>query len=922
MKLKIILSFDNAPIAPALQALIQSPPDSPIELYCFYPDISQYNLEKDEIENINSNSKFPLKFFSSDDYDSTASLANSLFLNDDSQSYLFFLSSNIILEKDALKYMVECLRSDIDLAGVNPVLTIAREGWQDQRISFMGLAFDFQKKLHYLYEGILADNDLVKKERFFQIAHPGCLLIRAEDFRKAGGLKKDLDFLSFPALCLQILNDKPKGYACLSRARGGQLYIFDSWSYCGAWDSILQRGRLETSRVKADYPGFCLADGIDYSCDGWLAEGPAQIPDLSADNFVKPWQEWRYHPEPETLLKFLSSLPAEEKLSALELARNRPASLPQTLQYYKVQAEKIKTLLDASNHSLRDQIDVWQKRIRSFHYGKLKPGIELLKKSGVYNCSLDTCPAIFDAWVEVSENFEKLEISETWPEIAVVMPVWNPRPDFLRQAIESVTAQDYPKWELCVADDASTKSEIRPILESCAKSDKRVKLKFREENGHICRATNSALELARAPYTAFLDHDDLLSPHALGEVASLIAKRPDLGYIYTDDDRINEDNVRRTPFFKPDFDCDLFYIGGHLSTYKTSLIREVGGLRIGVEGSQDQDLRFRITERLEPGRIAHIPKILYHWRVHEESSAGSFLAKPYVLEASKKAYLDAAARQGRAADWGEKSLRGFSRLLYYPKKRYKCSVFLMVEDAGPSRNLLEIINNLEKFVDIEIYSQPLRKTSPRINSCLSLPYAGNGIASAYNEAAAKAAGDLALFLSADLEPEPDCRLEQLVELAMAPHVAMAGGNIWFGEKLVSGGWSPNADGYPFLLLHGMSRGEAKNSAWGELFLTRHVLGASWQCMAVKKEFYSKNKFMDEKYGALATVDFGLRAMEQNKFIAVNPWVNWQTRKIPPFPNESEMKFLHEQKGAEIAASGLRNPNLRAAPDQDWTIIFK
>ncbi|MBD5553146.1 MAG: glycosyltransferase [Desulfovibrio sp.] len=816
--------------------------------------------------------------------------------------------------------MLNRLESDELVAGVNPFLLAEWLSTLEKRLAFMGLVFDFQKRLHYLYEGVLFDNELVMKERFFQIAHPGSLLIRSDDFRKVGGFKAELGFLAFPELSLQILHLRPLGYACVAGAYGRLRYKFDSWSFCGAWDSILQRGRLAVSRIKPDYADFCRADSIEYGCDSWLAEGPAQMPDLSDSPAERCWQEWRYHPKPATLLAFLASLPLEESLAGVELARNRPSSLPQTFQYYQVQADRVRREAGESRCAIISEIDKWLAKSRRFHYGELKPGIELVRKAGIYNCSLDICPAIFDAWVEIGENFERLEISESWPEIAVLMPVWNPKPDFLRQAIESVIKQTYPNWQLCIADDATTKREIRPLLENFANSYARIKIKFREQNGHICRASNTALEMVDAPFTAFLDHDDLLSPHALAEVAGLIAQKPELAFIYTDDDRINEFNVRRNPVFRPDFDCDLFYTG-HLSTYNTQLIREIGGLRTGTEGAQDTDLRLRVTELLDNDRIAHIPRILYHWRVHEESTAGSLQAKPYVVEAGRKVYLEAAARQGRQADWGDGASPRLFRLLYYPIKRPLCAIIFLMEHRQPSERLLAEVRQLEQYADLKIYLQPLGDSSVNMASCTLLPHVSGGMACACNEAAARVNGEVLLFLAADLKPVYDCRLEQLLELAMMPHIAMASANIWQAGKLASGGWYPNENGLPFLLLQGMDRLEVKNSAWGQMYLPRHVLGAPWQCMAVKKEFCQTGKFLDESYGSFATVDFGLRAMQQNKFVAITPWVNWQTDVAPASPGEAELRFVIDNRGSEIAACGLRNPNLRAAPDNDWTINF-
>lgn len=900
MTLKILLSEDNYPVASALEALTPALPGA--RIYCL---------------GAAGGTRAPgIEFYDRREFESAQALANRLFLGGEARDFLFFLSSDVLINADVPTRLGKILETDFGVAGVNPLLLA--EWTSDRRAAFLGMTFDFQKRLHYLHEGILTDNPLTRKERFFQLAHPGCLLIRSEDFKLVGGFNLSLAFLAFPALCLQILKFRPKGFACAAEVPGRLRYKFDSWSFCGGWDSILQRGRLDAGAIKSDYADFCRDDKIEYGIDAWLNEGPAQIPDLSADAPVKSWLEWRYHPKPTALLEYISALPPEERGAAVELARNRPASLPRAFRYYVVQAEQIKARAQKSDPALAGQIDLWHKKSARFHYGALKPGIDLLNRAGIYNCSLDVCPAVFDAWIEIGEKFERVEVGESWPEIAVVTPVWNPNPDFLRQALESVGRQTYSNWRLCVADDASTNSEIRPLLESFAAKYKRVKLIFREENGHICRATNSALEMVESPFVAFLDHDDLLAPEALAEVAKKVVEKPELGFIYSDDDRINEYNVRRNPVFKPDFDRDLFFTG-HLSVYRTELIRRVGGLRIGLEGSQDQDLRLRVTEIIDEARIAHIPRILYHWRVHEGSTAGSLAAKPYVIEANRKVYLETATRTGRKAELAEKPERGVYRLLYYPRKRVVCSVVFLVDGKAPSGRLMAVVGELEKYADLEICALPLRKDSPCPDSCKGLPFVGENYVRACDEAAIKTNGDVIIFIDANLEPFRELRLEQLLELAFLPRIAMAGGNIWFGDRALNCGWYPNVNGLPFPLLRGARESEAISSAWGQLFMPRHALGAPLECMAIRREFCER--FLDESFGDYATVDFGLRAMKQNKFVAMNPWVNWRASRLPKPPGERETGLLFEKWGREIASCGLRNPNLRAAPDNDWTLVF-
>ena len=253
----------------------------------------------------------------------------------------------------------------------------------------------------------------------------------------------------------------------------------------------------------------------------------------------------------------------------------------------------------------------------------------------------------FPREAELKKMAETVEVFSYKPVISIIMPVFNTPERFLREAIDSVLKQVYPYWELCIADDASTQPHIRTILEEYTARDNRIKVVFRTENGHISRASNSAIELAEGEFLALLDHDDLLTPDALYEVALLLNRYPEADMIYSDEDKIDDNNQLREPFFKPDWCPDSFLsrmYTCHLGIYRRSLVNEIGGFRAGYEGSQDYDLVLRFTEKTE--KIFHIPKILYHWRIHSASTASSLDSKTYAVDAAKKALSDAIQRRG------------------------------------------------------------------------------------------------------------------------------------------------------------------------------------------------------------------------------------------------------------------------------------
>ena len=225
------------------------------------------------------------------------------------------------------------------------------------------------------------------------------------------------------------------------------------------------------------------------------------------------------------------------------------------------------------------------------------------------------------------------------PLISVVMPTYNTPEKWLRLAIESVRKQLYPHWELCIADDASSRAHVRRVLEEYRAQDPRITVVLREQNGHISLASNSAIAVAGGEFVALLDHDDELSEHALYMVAVELNAHPKADVLYSDEDKIDGRRRRYDPYFKPDWNPDLFQCQNfvsHLGVYRTCRVREVGGFRAGYEGGQDWDLAMRISEQIPASHIRHIPHVLYHWRAIAGSTALAMEQKDYARDAQAK----------------------------------------------------------------------------------------------------------------------------------------------------------------------------------------------------------------------------------------------------------------------------------------------
>lgn len=243
------------------------------------------------------------------------------------------------------------------------------------------------------------------------------------------------------------------------------------------------------------------------------------------------------------------------------------------------------------------------------------------------------------------------------PVISVITPVYNTDPQWLRACIESVRRQAYPHWELCLADDASTKSATVELLGEYARVDPRIKLVRLPKNGHISAASNAALDIATGDFVALLDHDDDLPPDALAEVVKFVNANREVDFIYSDEDKRDLTGSRKEPYFKPDWSPDHFMnfmYTNHLMVLRRSVVDRVGRFRLGFEGAQDFDLALRTIAVTD--RIGHIPKVLYHWRQIPGSAAAEAVAKPWALANAQRALesyvesikLDAAVETGAA----------------------------------------------------------------------------------------------------------------------------------------------------------------------------------------------------------------------------------------------------------------------------------
>ena len=522
------------------------------------------------------------------------------------------------------------------------------------------------------------------------------------------------------------------------------------------------------------------------------------------------------------------------------------------------------------------------------------------------------------------------------PLVSVIMPTYNSKAEWLIEAIESVRKQIYPYWELCIADDASTDEVIRPILERYMRDDMRIKVAFCEKNGHISAASNTALRLATGPWIALLDHDDLLGEYALFHVAAAINKDPDIRMIYSDEDLIDEFGRRSDPYFKCDWNPDLFYshnLVSHLGVYRTDLLTSIGGFREGFEGSQDYDLALRCIECIKPNQIHHIPRVLYHWRKHLGSTAESGDAKPYALLAGLRALNDHLQRLGTKAE-AELSSFGHGYRVRYTLPDVRPLVSLII----PTRNGLRVLKPcldsiLDKttYVNYEILIVDNGSDDSATVDYLNVLAKDSRIRvvrderafnySALNNMAVKLArGELIGLLNDDIEVITPDWLSEMVAIAVQPAVGVVGARLWYPDKTLQlAGVILGIGGVAGHAAHGLPEGES--GYFRRAILQQGFSAMTAACLLVRKAVYERVGGLNETELQVAfnDVDFCLRLREAGYRNVWTPYAELYhhesaTRGQEDTPGKrarfaGEIAYMQRRWGDWLANDPAYTPNL-------------
>ncbi|MBF0458626.1 MAG: glycosyltransferase [Nitrospirae bacterium] len=566
--------------------------------------------------------------------------------------------------------------------------------------------------------------------------------------------------------------------------------------------------------------------------------------------------------------------------------------------FHGISTQEIGRLLPCYKNSSYSAFVLYNAYENNFTPGNHLVTLKITSETGVVR-QWSTMHYIADSYEKYLERIEPLPLSKIKhiidellyrPKISIVTPVYNVAPQWLDKCIQSVIDQYYENWELCIYDDASTSEETIECLHKWKNVDARIKIAFGSVNMHISGATNEALKLAEGEFIALLDNDDELTRDALYENVWLLNMNPELDFIYSDEDKMEEDGTLCDPFFKPDWSPELFcsmMYTCHFGVYRKSIIDKINGFRKGYEGSQDYDMVLRFTEQTTPGRIAHIPKALYHWRKIFGSSSGNAQHKTYAFDSAMKAlrdYIDRNSIEGEVINENNTGLYRIKRKLretplvsiIIPTKdkvEYleKCVKSLIKKTEYPNVEIIVLDTGSVELVTHEFYNEIRQIKQVRI---IDYPNPEFNYAEANNWAAARAQGPYLLFLNNDTEVIEPAWLSAMMEYGQLPEVGIVGAKLLYPDDgiqhmgVVVGlkrAASHVGRRYPDKKLMGFPYIHAKD-------VVRNVTAVTGACLLMRKALFDNMNGFDIKFRiAFNDIDLCLRVREEGYKVIYTPY---------------------------------------------------
>lgn len=469
------------------------------------------------------------------------------------------------------------------------------------------------------------------------------------------------------------------------------------------------------------------------------------------------------------------------------------------------------------------------------------------------------------------------------PLISIIVPIYNTPITFLRQMIDSVQQQSYEKWELCIGNASPEKQEIRQVLEEY-KSDKRIKEIAIPENKGIAENTNKAMTISEGEFIGLLDHDDLLAPNALYEVVKVLNENNLAEVVYTDEDKVTADLEEHfRPHFKPDFNLDLLRSNNYICHFfvaSRDLIKRVGGFRPEFNGAQDYDLILRCTEQAK--QIMHIPKILYHWRVHKASTADNPASKMYAFDAGKRAIEEHLVRCRTKGTVQHTKDLGFYRVKYEVCGEPLVSIIIPNKDQSEAlKKCLDSIREKTSYRNYEIIIVENNSEEPETFAFYKkiagekikvVTWEGEFNYSAINNFGVRhARGDYLLLLNNDVEIINGDWLTEMLSHCQRKEVGIVGAKLYYPDNTIQhAGIIIGIGGVAGSVFVGLPRAFSGYLHKASIQLDLSAVTAA--CMLVKRSVFEQVGGLEEKLKvAFNDVDFCLRVREKGYLVVYDPY---------------------------------------------------
>lgn len=500
---------------------------------------------------------------------------------------------------------------------------------------------------------------------------------------------------------------------------------------------------------------------------------------------------------------------------------------------------------------------------------------------------------IYSRWIELNEPNEaqlKKQTSKKFeknPKISIIVPMYNTPINFFEEMVDCLIAQTYSNWELCLADGSN---EENKELKRIYTKDSRIKYKFLDENKGISGNTNAALELATGDFIALLDHDDLLPKFSLYEIVKCINDNPDVEFIYTDEDKIDKlASKRYNPYFKSDFGPDTLRANNficHFSVFRKDIMKKLGGFNSEFDGAQDYDILLRMSEITK--NIIHIPKILYHWRVHELSTAKSGLtAKPYAYEAGRKAVQSHIDRLGLKGNVESGNTLGTYKVNYevignpkvsivIPNKDYintlkVCLKSIIKLTTYKNYEIVIVENNSEKEETFEYYNKIKGKDNIKV---VYYPDKEFNYSKIINFGVKESTGDYIIQLNNDTELLTPNWIEEMLGFAQREDVGAVGVELFYPDRTIQhAGIIIGIGGVAGHVFKNLP--ETMHGYFSKDCMIQNLSAVTAACIMTSRKMYDEVGYMDEKFKvAFNDVDFCLKIREKEKLIVYNPYVKF------------------------------------------------